>query len=72
MGVEHNLIAIYRRQGLSQQASYEVLDGMLKSRYREWFLALADLPLLEESVDAQVQRYIEGCANLVVANLNWR
>ncbi|KAL8829666.1 MAG: hypothetical protein Q9191_001875, partial [Dirinaria sp. TL-2023a] len=70
-GCEYNLIAIYRRQGLSLQASYDVVENLIKTRYREWFLALADVPLLGEGVDADVQRYIEGCANMVIGGLNW-
>lgn len=70
-GCEFNLIAIYCRQGLSQQASYDIVDSMIKSRYHEWFLALADVPLVGEGLDVQVQKYVEGCRNGVIANLNW-
>ena len=72
LGTGHNLISEYRRQGFSQQKAYDVADDLMKTRYRDWFHTLAEVPLLHESIDAQVQQYIEGCANMVVANLHWR
>lgn len=45
---------------------------MLVTRYREWYLALVELPSWGERVDSDVQRYIRGIQNVVQANLNWR
>jgi hypothetical protein len=32
---------------------------------------LAEVPQWGEAVDAQVQTYIRGCQDVVLANLNW-
>jgi hypothetical protein len=45
---------------------------MLSSRYRDWYLALAELPSWGEDVDVQVQEYVEGVRSVVRANLGWR
>lgn len=57
---------------MSAQAAFNHIGSMLVSRYREWYLALAELPSWGESVDSDVQRYIRGIQNVVQANLNWR
>ena len=71
-GVNHNLVALYRLAGLSAQAAFDKIAELLKSRYKEWYLALAELPQWGEEVDARVQVYIKGVHNVVLANLNWR
>jgi hypothetical protein len=70
-GVNTNVIKWYMDSGLSQQEAYNETDELLKYRYRRWYLALADLPIWGEDVDMQVQKYIEGCKDVVLANLNW-
>lgn len=45
---------------------------MLRERYRQWYLTMADLPIWGESVDKEVQRYIQGIQDVVLANVNWR
>ncbi|KAJ0427021.1 terpene synthase metal binding domain protein [Aspergillus carlsbadensis] len=70
-GVSHNLVAIARRTGMSAQAAFSHIGDMLLARYRDWYLALAELPSWGEDVDVQVQEYIEGVRSVVRANLGW-
>lgn len=67
-----NLIKIYLRDGFSVQAAFDEAGKLLATCYRDWYLALADLPSWGEDVDAQVQTYIEGLQNVVLANIHWR
>ncbi|CEL04721.1 hypothetical protein ASPCAL05846 [Aspergillus calidoustus] len=70
-GVSHNLVAIARRNGMCAQAAFTHVGDMLSSRYRDWYLALAELPSWGEDVDVQVQEYVEGVRSVVRANLGW-
>ncbi|KAL3482851.1 terpene synthase metal binding domain protein [Aspergillus germanicus] len=70
-GVSHNLVAIARRTEMSAQAAFTHVGDMLLERYRDWYLALAELPSWGEDVDVQVQEYIEGVRSVVRANLGW-
>ncbi|KAL3464020.1 terpene synthase metal binding domain protein [Aspergillus heterothallicus] len=70
-GVTHNLVAIARRTGLSAQSAFTHIGDMLRARYRDWYLALTELPSWGEDVDVQVQEYIEGVRAVVRANLAW-
>jgi hypothetical protein len=71
-GVTHNLVATCRRSGMPAQMAFNYVGNMLLSRYRDWYLALAELPSWGEQIDHEVQEYIRGVTNVVRANLNWR
>ncbi|KAF9058937.1 terpene synthase metal binding domain protein [Rhodocollybia butyracea] len=70
-GVAHNLVATCRHSGMSAQMAFNYVGNMLVSRYRDWYLALAELPSWGEQIDYEVQEYIRGVTNVVRANLNW-
>ncbi|PKX98052.1 terpene synthase family protein [Aspergillus novofumigatus IBT 16806] len=70
-GVTHNVVAVCRHSGMPAQMAFNHIGNMLVARYRDWYLALAELPSWGEHVDAQVQQYIRGVQNVVMANLNW-
>ena len=70
-GVDQNLVALYGRQGLTPQEAYDKTDTLLKARYRQWYLAQADLPQWGEAIDKQVQRYVQGLQDIAKANLHW-
>ncbi|RLL97391.1 hypothetical protein CFD26_105000 [Aspergillus turcosus] len=70
-GVAHNVVAICRHSGMPAQMAFNHIGNMLVARYKDWYLALAELPSWGEHVDAQVQQYIRGVQNVVMANLNW-
>lgn len=57
---------------MTAQAAFDHIGDMLGSRYRDWYLALADLPSWGPQIDAHVQGYIRGVQNVVKANLHWR
>ncbi|KAK0105580.1 hypothetical protein ONS95_004112 [Cadophora gregata] len=67
----HNIIHLFRHHGLSEQDAYDRAQGMLRERYREWYLALADLPVWGEGIDKQVHRYIKGIQDVASANAHW-
>ena len=54
------------------QQAFDRVNGLLQELYRDWYLALAKLPQWGEEVDTQVQKYIQGVQDVVLANLNWR
>ena len=57
---------------MSQQEAYNFAGDAVKKRYHEWYVELSKVPHWGEEVDMQVQTYIRGCQNIVLANLNWR
>lgn len=61
------MIASYRLSGLSAQAAFNKVEELLRSRYKEWYLALANLPQWREEIDAAVQKYVQGVQNVVLA-----
>lgn len=72
LGCKHNIIHLYRHHGLSEQESYDRAHGLMRSLYKRWYLAQATLPIWEEQVDQQVQRYIKGIQDVALANAHWR
>ena len=70
--MNHNLVAICRVNGMPAQQAFDRVNQMLQDRYRDWYLVLADLPQWGEKIDAQVQKYIQGVQDIVLANLHWR
>lgn len=57
---------------MGPQEAFDQMGELLKARFREWYLALAELPQWGEAIDTQVQKYISGVQDVVLANLNWR
>ena len=71
MGVNHNIIHHFRQDGLSQQEAYEKANLLLHERYRAWYVAHSEIPIWGEKIDAQVMLYVQGCMNVLLANINW-
>lgn len=71
-GVNHNLVAICRMNGMPAQQAFDHVNTLLRGCYRDWYLALADLPQWGEEIDSEVQKYIRGVQDIVLANLSWR
>ncbi|KAM0795846.1 terpene synthase metal binding domain protein [Usnea florida] len=71
LGESHNIISLYHLQGKSLQSSFDCASELLKSRYREWYLALTELPTWGEEIDSHVQLHINSAQNVALANLNW-
>lgn len=79
-GVPHNLVAMARYQlqshgsqlSVHPQVAFDGVGALLDELYRDWFLALANLPSWGEKVDGDVQRYVSSVRAVVMANLNWR
>lgn len=70
-GVNHNLVAICRLNGMPAQKAFDHINTLLRDCYRDWHLALAILPQWGEKIDSQVYSYIRGVQDVVLANLNW-
>lgn len=71
-GMDQNLVALYGHSGIPPQEAYDKIDVLLKARYREWYLAQADLPQWGETIDRQVQHYIRAMQDVITANMYWR
>ncbi|KAJ8132310.1 hypothetical protein O1611_g1315 [Lasiodiplodia mahajangana] len=71
LGVEHNLILLLKKHGLSEQEAANRIGDMLNERYRRWYRALADLPIYGEEVDREVFKYIDVCRNIALGNIYW-
>lgn len=73
LGVDHNLIALLmKRDHLAMQEAIDKVGEMVKECYRTWYLALAELPVYGESIDREVNKFIETCRNVALGNLYWR
>ena len=72
MGVKHNIVHLFRQDGLSQQEAYDRVNDLLNARYPPWYISHSQLPLRGEAVDVQVQMYVKGCQDVILGNLNWR
>lgn len=72
LGESHNIISIYQQEGLTIQEAFNEVERSLSTCYRDWYLALAQLPTWGEEIDSQVQLYIEGVQNAALANIHWR
>lgn len=72
MGVNHNIIHLFRQDGLSQQQAYDQVDLLIHKAYHAWYVAHSEIPIWGEEVDAQVMLYVKGCQDMVLGNLNWR
>ena len=68
----HNIIQLFRHRGVSQQGAYDSVDVLLRERYRWWYLSLSQIPIYGERIDADIQKYVKACQDVVLANLNWR
>lgn len=72
LGCPHNIIHWCRHHGLTEQDAYSAVQVMIRQRYREWHLALAEMPIFGEELDRQIQRYIRGIQDVALANVHWR
>lgn len=70
-GVEHNVIFIYRRKGLSEQQAVDALGEMVNRLYKEWYRALAEMPTWGEKVDREVLKYCCGCRDIAIGDHYW-
>ncbi|KAI1163815.1 Presilphiperfolan-8-beta-ol synthase [Nemania serpens] len=70
-GVDHNLIILLKKQGLSEQQAVNKTEDMLDDCYRRWYRALAEMPIWGEDVDREVLKYVDGCRNIALGNLYW-
>lgn len=57
---------------MGPQEAFDQMGELLKACLRDWYLALAELPQWGEAIDTQVQKYIGGVQDVILANLNWR
>ena len=70
-GNPHNLIALFRRKGLTAQQAFDAVGSMLEERYAGWMVAIEAVPSWGAQVDDEVAQYIQGIKNVAVANVNW-
>ncbi|KAJ5151557.1 terpene synthase metal binding domain protein [Penicillium capsulatum] len=71
LGESHNIISIYQQEGYTIQEAFDEVERSLSECYRDWYLALAQLPSWGEEIDSQVHLYIDGVQNAALANIHW-
>lgn len=57
---------------MSVQQAMDCVGEIFVDCYRKWYVALADVPIYGETVDRELQKYIEGCRNIALGNLHWQ
>lgn len=73
LGVDFNLITILmNKEHFSVQKAMDKIGDMIDDCYRQWYLALADLPSYGEEVDREVMKFVEVCRAMAHGNLYWR
>jgi hypothetical protein len=73
LGVDFNLISLLvTKERLSVQEAMDRIRDMINDCYRQWYLALADLPTYGEQIDREVMRFVEICRAMAHGNLYWR
>lgn len=71
--VPHNMVAVARMSGLDAQEAFDYVGNMLDSRYERWEAAIREVPDWgEEIINKNVEKYVQGVADVVRANLYWR
>ncbi|KAM0803199.1 Presilphiperfolan-8-beta-ol synthase [Usnea florida] len=70
-GVDHNLITLLKKQGLSIQLAVNRIGSMLDECYKRWYIALANMPILGEEMDRQVLKFADACRDVALGNLYW-
>ncbi|KAJ5895356.1 Terpene synthase metal binding domain protein [Penicillium taxi] len=71
MGAVHNIVIIFRQQGMTQQEAYNNVDTLIRQRLQEWHLRVSEVPIYGENIDAQVHKYLTACREVAVGNLHW-
>ncbi|OAL01858.1 Presilphiperfolan-8-beta-ol synthase [Phaeosphaeriaceae sp. SRC1lsM3a] len=72
LGVDFNLISLLMtKERLSVQEAMDRIGDMLNDCYRQWYLALADLPSYGEKIDREVMKFVEVCRAMAHGNLYW-
>lgn len=73
LGVDFNLITLLmKKHCFSAQQAMDKIGEMIENCYRQWFLALADLPSYGEHVDREVMKFVDVCRAMAHGNLYWR
>jgi hypothetical protein len=73
LGVDFNLITLLMNKDcFSVQQAMDKIGEMIQNCYRQWFLALADLPSYGENVDREVMKFVDVCRAMAHGNLYWR
>lgn len=70
--VPHNMVAVARMSGLGAQEAFDYVGNMLESRYERWEEAIHAVPNWGGEINRDVEKYIQGVADVVRANLYWR
>ena len=73
LGVNFNLITLLMKtKHCSIQQAMDRIGDMIHDCYRQWYMALAELPSYGEKVDREVMKFVEVCRSMAHGNLYWR
>ncbi|KFG84812.1 terpene synthase metal binding domain protein [Metarhizium anisopliae] len=70
-GIEHNIISVLNKNGLSIQKAMDRAGELQNECYRRWYIALANMPVWGERVDREVLKYIQACHSFPLGDLLW-
>lgn len=69
--VAHNILAMYRLDGMEAQEAIDHVGGLVEQRLRQFELLIGELPSWTPEVDEKVRQYVDVVKNVVKANLYW-
>ncbi|KAL8794606.1 MAG: hypothetical protein Q9195_002802 [Heterodermia aff. obscurata] len=72
LGVDHNLITLVQRQGGTVQDGVDKVGEIIENCYKQWYAALAKMPIWGEGIDREVLRFLDCCRNIPLGNVHWR
>lgn len=67
-GLNNNVISICRMKGMSAQEAHDYIGELIKEKYQEWYMARAQIPIMGEAMDFEVERYIQGIVTCSLAS----
>ena len=68
----HNAILLLGKKGLSEQQAVDALGVLFTQLYKDWYRAIAEMPIWGEHVDREVFKYIEVLQRVPISNIYWR
>lgn len=71
-GYHENIIPLLGHHGFSVQEAYNNIQDLLRSCFKAWYLALANLPSWGETTDRDIQRYIKGIEDVIIGLAHFR
>jgi hypothetical protein len=69
-GFNNNVISICRMRGMSAQDAHDYIGQLIEEQAQEWDLTRAAVPIFGETVDLELERYIQRIVNCSLASVH--